>query len=138
MPRDYKKLAVFKISYSFVLEVYRIAGTLPNYETMNLGDQLRRASTSVVLNICEGCGSSSDRVFFRYLERSYMSAKELSVILMLCKDLNYLSSKDFLRLDNDLEKLKILLYSFMSIFKKKIGKYKNNYFNVLKEEIEKE
>jgi len=52
-------------------EAYRIASRLPGSERYNLADQLRRASTSAILNIAEGYG----RYHYLYKVRFFCYAR---------------------------------------------------------------
>jgi len=52
---NHYKLDVYKTARELRLECYEILKKLPNEEKVNLIDQIRRASTSVILNITEGC-----------------------------------------------------------------------------------
>jgi four helix bundle protein len=63
---------------------------LPADERYNLVSQLRRAATSVPLNIAEGCGCASRSEFARFLGYAYRSLKELATCLELCRRLHRL------------------------------------------------
>lgn len=58
-----------------------------------LRDQLRRASLSVVLNIAEGSGKSSDKDFRRYLGNALGSISEVVACLEVAKELNLLENE---------------------------------------------
>ncbi len=50
---DHERLDIYKHALAFVVTAYEIAETLPG-KRGDLADQLRRASTSIALNIAEG------------------------------------------------------------------------------------
>lgn len=56
---------------------------------------MRRASASVPTNIAEGCGRGSDPDFARFLQMAMGSACEVDYLLILCRDLGYLSPEDY-------------------------------------------
>jgi four helix bundle protein len=60
----------------------------------NLMSQLRRAVTSVSLNIAEGCGTASNSEFRRFLGYAYRSLKEVVTVLELCQRLYPTLPKD--------------------------------------------
>ena len=64
----YEDLKVYQRAVDLVVEVYRFSGSLPGEEKFGLINQIRRAATSIPLNIAEGSSSSSSKVFNRYLE----------------------------------------------------------------------
>ena len=127
MSRDYNKFHVWKNSYRFLLDVYVILNKLPEFEERNIKDQFRRAATSICLNIVEGSSSRSNKVFLNHLNYSYGSAKECDVLLLLCKDLNYITFTEFDVLKNNLEQLKSQLYLFMISVEKEITNNQQNF-----------
>jgi len=75
-PRDYHNLEIWHRSMDYTVEIYRFTELLPESERYNLTQQLRKAATSVPLNIAEGSGCVSDGEFARFLSYSYRSLKE--------------------------------------------------------------
>ena len=61
MAMDYRRLDVWKKSMMLVKMVYPLIERLPQEEKYALGNQIRRAVTSIVLNIGEGSGPKSDK-----------------------------------------------------------------------------
>ena len=78
---SHEKLDVYQRSIEFLAAALQIAETIPRGQAA-LADQLRRAATSIPLNIAEGSGRSSgsaDRSRFRGIARG--SAMECGAIL---------------------------------------------------------
>lgn len=72
MQFDHEKLDVYVATMDFVALAQRIIAALPVGHA-GLGDQLRRAATSIALNIAEGAGefSKPDKArFYRFARRS--------------------------------------------------------------------
>jgi four helix bundle protein len=67
--------------------IYEFLAHLPAVERHNLADQLRRAATSVPLNIAEACGSTTNREFGVFLGYAYRSLQETITGLELCQRL---------------------------------------------------
>lgn len=105
--RDYKKYDIWKLSHQLSLEIYKLTEAYPKEEIFGLTSQIRRASTSVSLNIVEGCGRGSDEDFKRLLRIASGSAFETEYILLLSKDLGYISEKTFLEIAPKAEELKM-------------------------------
>jgi four helix bundle protein len=125
--RDYKKYDIWKLSHFLTLEIYKITEGFPKEEVFGLTSQIRRASSSVGINIVEGCGRGSDEDFKRFLRNASGSAFEVEYILLLSKDLNYISEEKFLELSPKAEELKIKISKLIlkieeDINKKKIDK----------------
>ncbi len=72
----------------YVVEVYHWCLQLPKDERYNLSDQLKRACTSVPLNIAEGAACEANTDFARFLGDSYRSLKESVTCLELCERLS--------------------------------------------------
>ena len=125
--RDYKKYDIWKLSHLLTLEIYMITENFPKEEVFGLTSQIRRASSSVGINIVEGCGRGSDEDFKRFLRNASGSAFEVEYILLLSKDLNYISEEKFLELSPKAEELKMKISKLIlkieeDINKKKIDK----------------
>jgi four helix bundle protein len=125
--RDYKKYDIWKLSHLLTLEVYKITESFPKEEIFGLTSQIRRASSSIGINIVEGCGGGSDEDFKRFLRNASGSAFEVEYILLLSKDLNYISEDKFLELSPKAEELKMKISKLIlkieeDINKKKVGK----------------
>ncbi len=78
--RRYERLEVYRVALDLVTESYRLAKLLPKEETFALTDQLKRAVTSVVLNIVEGTGRGTDRDFCRFARQAMGSVLEVDAI----------------------------------------------------------
>src|SRR5262245_56248761 len=85
--QDYHQLDVWNRSMDYASVIYQFAATLPEEEKYNLASQIRRAVTSVPLNLAEGCGTASNAEFARFLGFSYRSLKEVVTCLELCQRL---------------------------------------------------
>src|SRR4051812_13783534 len=72
----FEKLRVYQNALSLVEEVYKLIKALPENERYALSDQLRRSSTSVVLNIAEGSTGQGDVEFKRFLKIALRSLYE--------------------------------------------------------------
>ena len=96
---SYKDLRIYQRSYELALEIHKTAAKFPVQERRELGSQLRRAATSVPINIAEGYGRKrSPEDFKRFLVIALGSSNEVSVILDLVRDLEYLQKETHLRL----------------------------------------
>jgi len=98
---DYRQLTVWRRAHELAVGVYRAATAFPEYERFGVAAQLRRAATSVVSNIAEGCGRYNDRDELRFFRMARGSVAELECQLLLSRDVGYLESKSWLMLDKD-------------------------------------
>jgi len=85
--QDYHHLEIWNRGMDYAVGVYRFTASLPDGEKYNLVSQLRRAVTSVPLNIAEGCGTATNAEFNRFLSYAYRSLKEVITTVELCERL---------------------------------------------------
>jgi len=82
-------------SMDLVERVYLKTKTFPSDELYGLTSQLRRAVTSIPLNIAEGQGRGSSKDFKRFLIVSRGSAYEVNTILQICLRLKYVNDEEY-------------------------------------------
>jgi len=109
--RDFKKYNIWKLSHVFTLKIYELTKSFPKDEIYGLTSQLRRASSSIPTNISEGCGRDSDAEFNRFLTIALGSASEVEYLIILSKDLKYISIDSFKALNEDINLIKRKIYS---------------------------
>ena len=94
MIQHYKDLTVYQKSYQAALDVYRIAKQFPREEIYGIMSQIKRAATSIPLNIAEGYGKrQSASEFKRFLMMAIGSSDEVRVLLDFSKDLGYVAQE---------------------------------------------
>lgn len=106
---NHYKLDVYKTARELRLECYEILKKLPNEEKFNLIDQIRRASTSVILNITEGCSRKSEIERKRYFEISRGSVIELDTCFDIIIESECVALEDLEKAGNKLKTTFILL-----------------------------
>lgn len=107
----YKKLDVWRKAYQLGLSIYKHTSSFPKEETYGITNQMRRAATSIAVNIAEGNTRSSTKEYVQYLSIARGSASELETWLMFSKDLGYLNELAFLELSRQLDEVKALLFA---------------------------
>jgi four helix bundle protein len=107
--QDFRKLLVWQKAHELTLRIYAQTQNFPKEEMYTLTSQLRRSSSSIAANICEGCGRSTDADSNRYLQMAFGSACETEYHLILALDLGYLPHKDHQNTQTLLEELKRML-----------------------------
>ncbi len=116
MTYKFEKLEVWKLAIKFSDIAYEIADKLPEQERYNLNSQLRRASTSIALNIAEGSTGQSNAEQSRFLSFAIRSHVEVVACLRLVQERNYLDQDD--ELIKSVEKLGSELFAKLNAFKK--------------------
>ncbi len=92
--RGFEDLDCYKLALQVVCEAYDLVKRLPDYERYDLARQLRRAASSVTLNIAEGYGRYHylDSLRFFYIARGSLS--ETLSGFITCQTVGYTSDAD--------------------------------------------
>lgn len=110
---DYKNLDVWKRSLSLIKVVYPLALKLPDIERYAMADQIRRAVTSIALNVAEGYSRQSDNELRHFLSIARGSAAEVEAQLLICVELNYFTREEMTEALNLCDEVKRKLYHFI-------------------------
>jgi four helix bundle protein len=86
--KSFEDLEVFQRACRLSLEIHRLSLKFPGIEQYALGDQIRRASKSIPVNIAEGFGKQRESIaeFRRFLCVAMGSADEMRVWARYCQD----------------------------------------------------
>jgi len=94
MAFKFEKLEIWQQSLDYADIAYEIADQLPAKERYNLSDQLRRAATSISLNIAEGSTGQTDKQQSRFLGIALRSLVETVACIHLVKRRDYCNTKE--------------------------------------------
>jgi four helix bundle protein len=97
--KSFEDLEVFQRAYRLSLEIHRVSLTMPKIEQHALGDQVRRASKSIPVNIAEGFGKQVESLaeFRRFLRVATGSADEMRVWVRYAFALGYIEEATWRR-----------------------------------------
>jgi four helix bundle protein len=109
----FRELKVWQRSIAFVARVYKVSAAFPPAEQFGLTSQLRRAATSIPLNIAEGAGSGTDSEFRRFLRISFRSTYEVMTILEVASTLGFVQEPAHGELAQEADELAAMLYSLI-------------------------
>ncbi|OGI14638.1 MAG: hypothetical protein A3E38_02825 [Candidatus Moranbacteria bacterium RIFCSPHIGHO2_12_FULL_54_9] len=93
---SFTDLDAWKEGHKLVLMVYNITRTFPKEEVFALVSQMRRCVVSITSNIAEGFSRQSfkEKVQFYYISQG--SLTELQNQLLIARDVEFVTKKDFL------------------------------------------
>ncbi|KQT24049.1 four helix bundle protein [Chryseobacterium sp. Leaf405] len=106
---NHYNLDVYKSARELRIECYKILPKLPESERFNITGQIRRASTSVVLNITEGCSRKSEIERKRYFEIARGSVIELDSCFDIIIESNYVETDQVIKIGKLIKTSFILL-----------------------------
>ncbi|MDX8552658.1 four helix bundle protein [Tenacibaculum sp. 1B UA] len=106
---SFEKLEVWRESVSLTKDIYNLTNDFPSNEQFGLISQLRRATVSIASNLAEGTSRISNKDKARFITISYSSAMEVLNQLIISRELNYVSEKDYILVRKKLEKITNML-----------------------------
>lgn len=109
----FRDLLVWQKAHELVLYIYRITAAFPAEEKYGLVSQMRRAASSVAINIVEGFRRASAKESIRFYDISNASLEELRYEVQLVVDLGYISDKEFCVATQRLEEVSKMLNSWI-------------------------
>ena len=90
----YGDLRVYQRALDLVALVYRLTASWPADERFGLASQVRRAATSIVLNIAEGAGAGSEAEFAKFLRYSLRSKYEVMAGIDIAVRIGLIAERD--------------------------------------------
>jgi four helix bundle protein len=90
----FERLKTWQKAMDFAFTVYQKSKGFPKEEIYGLTSQLRRAATSIPINIAEGSASKTKKEFIQFLMFALRSQYETITILRLAQQFKYLSKDD--------------------------------------------
>lgn len=103
--KGFRDLQIWQRGLELSILVYQHTLKFPKEEQFGLTSQLRRASTSVPLNIAEDWGRGSDKSFANFLKIARGSLYEVETILEICLRLEYITNALFQIFKNEIEEI---------------------------------
>ncbi len=104
---------VFKLAHESTLKIYKITRGFPKIEIYNLVSQMRRAASSVPMNIAECAGRGSKADYRRFVSIANGSVSEISYQIILSRDLGYINAEVAIQLVDDYNRVGQMLTRLM-------------------------
>ena len=101
----FERLEVWQLARKFFKQAYTLIDTFPSSERYNLVDQIRRAATSIALNLAEMTSRSSYKEQAHYSEIAYGSTIEVYCAFLLSYDLGYINEQQLEELKEKISEL---------------------------------
>ena len=109
----YRELKVWQRAMKFTVTVYRETRQWPLEERFGLISQIRRATSSIPLNIAEGAGNDSNKEFCRYLEIALRSSYEVMTAFDIARGIEFLPDERADSLLNEADEIAAMLVGLM-------------------------
>ena len=116
---NFEELKVWKILHELVIKIYKITNNFPKEERYRLTDQLCRSAASVPANIAEGQARQTTKEYLQFLYTARGSIAETKYHLILAKDLGYIETSSYNKINTNYNKAGKMLNSLINSLKKK-------------------
>jgi four helix bundle protein len=107
----FTELKVWQRGHALVLSVHQMTTGFPVHERFGLTSQLQRAALSVPTNIAEGSKRRSAQEYARFLNIAEASLAGTEYLLMVSRDLGYVTATVASRSLDEVTELSRMLYS---------------------------
>ena len=120
--KDFHKLKVWERAHGITLALYKATRSFPKDEQYGLTSQIRRSSSSIPMNIAEGCGRDSQAEMTHFFLVAMGSSSELEYQIILAHDLHYLDDNEYLKLSSELTEVRRMLNAYIQKLKTTLPK----------------
>ena len=122
----FKDLRVWQLSREMTRHVYTLSSSFPEEERFGLQSQIRRAASSVMLNIAEGSGRSSGLDFARFLDAAVGSANEVQTVLIIAFDQGYINQETLDDLEAELLSIRNMIFKLQQSLRSSRGRVRED------------
>lgn len=116
---NFKKLKIYERALAYCIGIYRISRKFPADELYGITSQIRRASSSIVLNIAEGAGNEGAKEFSRFLGFSIRSAFECIACCDIARGIDIMTDETANELTHEAEEIVSMMVGLQRTLKKK-------------------
>ena len=118
--QSHKNLKVWQYAIDIAVEIQEITRAYPREETFGMVSQMRRAATSISMNIAEGYARGTDKEILHILYIASGSDSELDTQLILSHRFGYIGEEDSSRLSEQVTVIRKMLSSLIASVKGRI------------------
>lgn len=115
----FKDLLVWQKGIEITVEIYNITANFPGDEKFGLTNQIRKAASSIALNIAEGYGRGTTNSYLSFLRNAVGSLYELETAIIIATKLNYLDENTNSKITHLIVEEQKMLYSLIEKIKDK-------------------
>lgn len=106
----FERLDLWPLALDYANACFDVCQPLPRELQFSLGDQLRRATTSILANTAEGAGKSTSRSQHNYYDIAHGSVAESVALLLLFRRRQLVSEETFHSLYEQANRISAMLW----------------------------
>jgi len=108
----FESLEVFRLAIEYAEMIYRVTKNFPKEEVFGLTANVRRAATSIAMNLAEGAGRGTQKDFAHFVDVASGSLFETVAAVMIAERLGYACEPEVQEIRSRAETLGRKLNSF--------------------------
>jgi four helix bundle protein len=116
---NFRNMAVWEAGYNVCLDICRTADQIGDKDN-NVIQQLRAAASSIPLELSKSASYRPGRRYIKSLKNAFIATKQSATLLMLCHDLNYLTTEKYLDLNSKVNIFSSKLWKFIKYTERKV------------------
>jgi four helix bundle protein len=106
---SFEKLEVWKEAILLSKDIYKVTSTFPDEEKFGLISQIRRSTNSISANLAEGTSRITNKDKAHFTTIAFSTTMEVLNHLIVSKELEFISEKDYLKLRERVYKISNML-----------------------------
>lgn len=91
----FQSFPVYVETKKYIKAIYSLSRQFPKDEQFGITNQLRRAATSIALNLAEGSDRGSDKEFGRFIQMAIGSLNETVAIFDIALDNEFINKQNY-------------------------------------------
>jgi four helix bundle protein len=120
--KDFHNLKVWERAHGLTLGLDKVTQNFPKAELYGLTNQIRRSSSSIPMNIAEGCDRDSQAEMTHFFQIAMGSSSELEYQILLAHDLQYLVENEYKEFSSELVEIRQMLNTYIQKLKSTLPK----------------
>ncbi|MGM9868425.1 MAG: four helix bundle protein [Sodaliphilus sp.] len=110
--RDFRNLEIWERGLQLAKQIYLVSRDFPSEEKYGLQSRIRRAATSIPINIAEGCGRESLKDFVHFIHFAEGSASEVECELIIAVELGFIDKLQAEPIIGEITQLRKMMNSY--------------------------
>ncbi|MFN0011624.1 MAG: four helix bundle protein [Phycisphaerales bacterium] len=116
--QNFRDLKAWQKAHQLTLDVYRATKAFPSDERFGLTSQIRRATSSIPLNLAESCGYATDKSRAHATQIAVASSCEVEYALLLSHDLGYIDQPTYEDFQGRVSEVRRMMLGLLSHLRK--------------------
>ncbi len=115
----FENMSLWECGYTLCIDVCKLVEDSHKNDDV-LTQRLKSVATVVPLELSKSSSYKIGKQHIKFLRSAFVNSKQLSTMLMLCHDMNYVQTQDFLMLNSKINILSSKLWKYIKFCERKV------------------